>query len=85
MIATKDIYIKVYDYIDPWGGGIDSLSWEIIASYHHTLGFTAGQDVFGRDILFNLTPIVDWRVLTARKDQKVDIDNVYKNTRRASH
>ena len=43
------------------------------------------QVVFGRDMLFNLTSLIDWRVVTAKKQRKVDIDNVCKNSRRVRH
>ena len=36
-----------------------------------------GQAVFGIDVLFNLTTISDWRVVTVRKHRKVDIDNFH--------
>ena len=32
-------------------------------------------------MLFNLTTIFDWRAVTARKQQKVNIDNVCKHSR----
>ena len=38
---------------------IASISWEIRVSYHRTIGDTPGQAVFGIDIIFNLTSVVD--------------------------
>ena len=57
----------------------------IITYYHRTLGFMPIQDVFGRYMLFNLTSILDWRVVTAKKHRQVDIDNVHKNYRLIRH
>ena len=37
---------------------------------------TPDQDIFGRDMLFNLASVVDWRVVTAAKQRQLDIDNV---------
>ena len=37
-----------------------------------------GQTAFGRDMLFNLTSIIDWHIVTARIQRQVDIDNVCK-------
>ena len=65
MIFTKDLDRKVYDYTDPWGKIIASVALKARASYHHTLGFTPGQAVFGRDMLFSLTSIVDWHIVTS--------------------
>ena len=41
--------------------------------------------MFRRDLLFNITPIIDWRNLTAGNQQQVDIDNVCKNSRQFWH
>ena len=60
MLVTKDIDNKVFDYIDPWGETIASISWEIRASYHRNKVATPDQSVFGKDILFNLTSVVEW-------------------------
>ena len=46
---------------------------------------TPGQSVFGRDMLFNLTLVVDWRVSTAANKLQVDIDNFRENTKRVKH
>ena len=59
MPVTKDIDKKVFDHIDPWGETIAYKSWEIRASYHHTIMSTPGQAVFGRDMLFNIASVVD--------------------------
>ena len=39
------------------------------------LVFTPGKSVFGRDMLFNTTPIVDWHIIFAKKQQRVKIDD----------
>ena len=54
MLATKDIYNKVFNYIDPWGENLASISWSIRVYYHHTIMDTPVQDVFVRDMIFNL-------------------------------
>ena len=46
---------------------------------------TPGQDFFGRDMLFNLAPVVDLRVVTAAKQRQVDIDNVRENAKQVMH
>ena len=85
MIVTKEIYSKVYDYINPWGEALDTVAWAIRYFYHHNLGFTPSQAVFGRDMLFNLTPIADCHVVTAGNKWQVNIDNVCENARRGKH
>ena len=46
---------------------------------------TPVQDVFVRDMLFNLASVIDWQVLTSAKQRQVDIDNVRENARRVMH
>ena len=46
---------------------------------------TPGQSVFGIDMLFNLASVIEWRVATAVKQRKVDIDNVIENHKRVTH
>ena len=46
---------------------------------------TKGQAVFGRDILFNLASVVDWKFVTAANQQQVDIDNFQENARQVTH
>ena len=46
---------------------------------------TLGQAVFGRYVLFNLTSVVDWRVVIAAKKSQLDIDNVRENAKRVTH
>ena len=43
--------------------------------YNQTLGFNPFQFMFGKDMIFNLMAIIKWCVVTARKQQQVDIDN----------
>ena len=76
MIFTKDCDNKVFDYIYPLGETIASLEWAIRASYQHTIMATPGKSVFGRDTIFNLTPVIDWRAITAAKQRQVGIDNI---------
>ena len=36
-------------------------------------------------MLFNLASVVDWRVATAAKQRKVDIDNIRENVKQVTH
>ena len=75
-LVTKYLDNNVFDHIYPWGENLASIAWAIRASYHCSIMVMPGQDVFGRNILLNLTSVVDWRVVTAVKKLQVNIDNV---------
>ena len=85
MLVTKDLDNKVFDYIDQWDETLSSIEWAVRASYHRTIMATPGQDVFGRDMLFNLVSVVDWQVVTAAKQRQVDIDIVRENSKQVTH
>ena len=46
---------------------------------------TPCQDIFGKNMLFNLASVADWRVATTAKQRQVDIDNVRGKSRRVTH
>ena len=75
MLVTKDLNKKVFDHIDPWGEILSSIAWEMRDSYHCTIMAIPGQSIFGKDVLFNLASVVDWRVVTAEKQCQVDSNN----------
>ena len=75
----------MFGYIDIWGKNIASLARAIRASYHRTIQDTPSQSLLSRNIMFNLTSVVDWRVIPAGKMQQLDIDDVQENARRVMH
>ena len=85
MLVTKDLDNKVFDQIDPWSENLASLLRAIKASYQHTIIATSGKSVFIRYMLFNLTSVVNWRIVTAAKQQQVDIGNSQQNVRQVMH
>ena len=53
--------------------------------YQCTIQATPGQDVFGREKIFNLTSFIDWQVITTENKWQVYIDNVRENNRGVRH
>ena len=85
IIVTKNLANKVFNYIDTWGETIASIAWAMRAFYCRTIQATSGQSFFGRDMIFNLVLVVDWRVITPGKQRHVKIDNVQNNSRLVTH
>ena len=85
MIVTKDLAKNYFSYIDTWGKTLVYISWAIRASYNHTIQTTIFQSVFGRDMISNLASVVYQRVLTAEKQQQVEIDHVQEKARIVTH
>ena len=76
MLVTKDLANRVFYYIYPWGETLAYIAWMIRASYHHTIQAKPVQDVFGRDMIFDLASVIDWRDITTGKHRQVNIDNL---------
>ncbi len=85
MMVTKDLSERVLDHINPRGEILNSIAWAIRASYHNTLRATPAQLVFGRDMIFNITTVVDWHAVHNRKQAQVLSDNARENNKRISH
>ena len=81
ILVAQDLDKKVLDYIDPWGKTLASIACSIRASYHHTVMATPGQDVFGKDIIFNLASVVNLGMITAQKQRQVNMENLQENAR----
>ena len=82
MLNTKELENQIFDYIDPWGEILSSIAWAIRASFHSTHQATPAQMVFGRDMIFNLKSLINWKVVSARKQQTVDRSNLRENSKR---
>ena len=85
ILVTKYISNKDFEYLDIWGKILASIYWSIKEYYHCILKATPCQDVFGRDMIFNIESILDWLVINSRKHLQVDMDNSCKNYTQVIH
>jgi hypothetical protein len=85
MIKTKELESYEFDFIDPWGEILSSVGWAIRASYHSTLQATPAQLVFGRDMLFNLKKVINWKAITENKRKQIARDNERENATRIAY
>ena len=66
MLLTKNLKEQELDYIDPFGEILASIAWAVRASYNSATNATPAQLVFGRDMLFNLKTLINWKELTIK-------------------
>ena len=59
VLFTKDLDNKVFGQIDLWGETLAYIAWTIRAYYHRAIIATLYKAFFGRDMIFNLTSVVD--------------------------
>ena len=52
-----------------------------MVSYQCTIGTTQSQAVFERDLIFNITSVVEWQVVTVNKKRHVNIYNARESTK----
>ena len=70
------------DPIDPWGEMMANIAWAVRSTYHTVLQASPGQTVFGRDMLFNLEHIPDWKSIQARKQAMINKSTFQENCKR---
>jgi hypothetical protein len=46
---------------------------------------TPSQIDFGRDMLFNLKSVINWKETSSRKQKQVDLDNIRENRNRIDY
>ena len=85
MLLTKNLQEEVLDYFDPFGSILSSIAWAVRSSYNNTTDATLAQVVFGRDMMFNLTTLVNWKELSIRKQSLVDKANLRENSKRVDY
>ena len=82
MLKTKELCSQILDPIDPWGEMLASVAWAIRASFNTSQQATPAQLVFGRDMIFNLKSLINWKTMALKRQQKVDIANKRGNAKR---
>ena len=85
MLLTKNLAEDTLDYIDPFGSILASVAWAVRSSYNNTTDATPAQLVFGRDMIFNLSTLVNWKELSIRKQALVDKNTLRENKKRIDY
>ena len=85
MLLTKNLQEQVLDYLNLFGSNLSSVAWAARSSYNNTINATPAQTVFGRDMMFNLTTLVNWKELSLKKQQLVDKANLRENKKRIDY
>ena len=85
MLKTKELCSQVLDPIDPWGEMLASIAWAIRASFNTSTQATPAQLVFGRDMIFNLKSLINWRTMNLERQRKADVANKRENSKRIDY
>jgi hypothetical protein len=63
------------DEKDPWGSFLSSAAYAIHSTLHTTLKATPVQLVFGRDLVLNITFMVDWGAIEQQHQKEMGHNN----------
>ena len=61
---------------------LDSAAWAIRSTHHTVLGMSPGAAVFGRDMLFDIPHLADWKAIEERRQHLVSQNNARENNNR---
>jgi hypothetical protein len=63
---------------------IDNAAWAIHSTYHTVLKVSPGAAIFGRDMLFNVPFIADWKQIGEFRQSMTDHNNNNENKKNVS-
>jgi hypothetical protein len=64
---------------------IDNAAWAICTTYHTVLKASPGAVIFGRDMLFDIPLIADWKQIGEHRQHQKDCSNKCENSKRVDY
>ncbi len=64
---------------------LDNAAWAIRSTYHMVLKASPGAAIFGRDMLFDIPFMADWRKIGERRQSLTNRGNQHKNAKRIDY
>jgi hypothetical protein len=64
---------------------IDNAAWAICSTYHTVLKASPGAAIFGRDMLFGIPFIADWKQIGEYRQNQTDRSNTPENNKRVDY
>ena len=85
MFLMKNFKETIFDNLNSFGAIFALVAWAIRSSYNSSTQATPAQLVFGRDMMFNISSLVNWKTLSLKKQNLVDKANLRENTKRVDY
>ncbi len=60
---------------------IDNAAWAICSTYHTVLKASPGAAIFGRDMLFGIPFVADWKQIGEYRQNQTDCNNTPENNK----
>ena len=64
---------------------IDNAAWAIHSTYHTVLKASSGAAIFGRDMLFGIPFVADWKQIGDYRQHQTDRTNKRENNKRVDY
>jgi hypothetical protein len=64
---------------------IDNAAWAICSTYHTVLKASPGAAIFGRDMLFDIPLVADWKQIGEYRQNQKDHSNTRENNKRVDY
>jgi hypothetical protein len=64
---------------------VDNAAWAIRSTYHTVLKASSGAAIFGRDMLFDIPFIADWKQIGEYRQSQTDRSNTRENNKRVDY
>jgi hypothetical protein len=64
---------------------IDNAAWAICSTYHTVLKASPGAAIFGRDMLFDIPFVADWKQIGDYRQHQTDRNNKRENNKRVDY
>lgn len=85
IIRSFELQDNYLDEDDPWKGILSATAFAVCSTYHTTLKKSPGQLVFGRDMIFNIEHIANWKYICTSKQKIIQKNNQLGNSSRIPH
>ena len=85
MLRTHEMDKSILDPNDPFTGIIQHCAWAIRTTVNIITGYSPAQLIFGRDMIHDVSFIIDWNKIKQRKIQNKIANNTIENKKRSEH
>ncbi len=85
MLCTAELDIANSDTPNDVDVFLDNVAWAIHSTYHMVLKASPGAAIFGRDMLFNIPFVADWRKIGEQRQSLTDHGNQHENAKQINY
>ncbi len=85
MLRTAELDMANSITLDDVDVFLDNMAWAIHSTYHMVLKASPGAAIFGRDMLFDIPFVADWRIIREWRQSLSNCGNQCKNAKQIDY